>query len=265
MDPTERSRDRSRPSAGSQPGLLAGADVGGARPEARDPGGLGEVPEHPEVGGARVAVVEDDRGVGEEAADDEVPHHPAGRREPEEPVVGLKIDVEVHLLQRLEDDPAVAVDDRLRQTRRAGAVEHPERVVGRHLLEGQRHADSALAHLPPRHRTPNALRRMGSGRGTRAPPCAPPSAAPRAAPSRHPCGRSPCRRSGSRRPREAPSARSGRSGRSRSGRRSRASSSTRSRRSRRRRGTPRPPRGRSGDTRRPCHRARRQGHAGHRR
>ena len=97
----------------------------------------------PRSGVPGIAVVEHDRRVGREAADDEVPHHPARRREPEEPVVGLQVDVEVHLLQRLEQDPAVAVDDRLRQARRARAVEHPERMVGGHLLEGERRSLAA--------------------------------------------------------------------------------------------------------------------------
>src|SRR5207253_2597404 len=35
----------------------------------------------------------------------------------------------------LEEDPALAVNDRLRQARRAGAVEHPERMVKRELRE----------------------------------------------------------------------------------------------------------------------------------
>src|SRR3712207_7163838 len=47
--------------------------------------GLGrEVPQH--VAG-RVAVVEDDRRVGEQHADQEVPHHPPGGGEPEDAVV----------------------------------------------------------------------------------------------------------------------------------------------------------------------------------
>ena len=37
----------------------------------------------------------------------------------------------MHLLEVLEQDPALAVDDRLRQARRARAVEHPQRVVER--------------------------------------------------------------------------------------------------------------------------------------
>ena len=66
----------------------------------------------PRSGCAGVAVVEDDRRLGEQAADEEVPHHPAGRREPEEPVAGPRVDVEVELLQVLEQDPALPVDDR---------------------------------------------------------------------------------------------------------------------------------------------------------
>ncbi len=86
---------------------------------------------------AGVAVVEDDRGAGEEAGDEEVPHHPAGRREPEEAIAGVGVDVEVELLQVLEQDPALALDDRLRQAGGAGGVEDPERVVEGDALEPQ--------------------------------------------------------------------------------------------------------------------------------
>ena len=74
---------RGRPD-GLDAGLHAGGDVAGAGAEAGDPGSLGEVPEDAHVRVARAAVVEDDRGGREQAADEEVPHHPAGRREPEE-------------------------------------------------------------------------------------------------------------------------------------------------------------------------------------
>ena len=80
-------------------------------------------------GCAGAAVVEDDRGVGEQDADEEVPHHPAGRGEPEDAVAGLRVEVQVELLQLLQQDPAVALDDRLRQAGRARRVEDPERVV----------------------------------------------------------------------------------------------------------------------------------------
>ena len=83
-------------------------------------GALGEVPEDAHVRVAGAAVVEDDRGAGEQAGDEEVPHHPAGRREPEEAVAGVGVDVEVELLQVLEEDAALALDDRLRQAGRAG-------------------------------------------------------------------------------------------------------------------------------------------------
>jgi hypothetical protein len=49
-----------------------------------------------------------------------------------------RVQVQVHLLQVLEQDPALALHDRLRQPGRAGRVEHPQRVVERDRLEGQR-------------------------------------------------------------------------------------------------------------------------------
>ncbi len=45
--------------------------------------------------------------------------------------------MEVELLQVLQQDPALALDDRLRQPRGAGGVEHPERVGEGHPLEGE--------------------------------------------------------------------------------------------------------------------------------
>ena len=77
---------RSRPSRGLHAGLHARGDVARARPEARHPRVLREVPQPPEVGVAGIAVVEDDRGLGQQHADEEVPHHPAGRREPEDAI-----------------------------------------------------------------------------------------------------------------------------------------------------------------------------------
>src|SRR4029078_13379426 len=88
--------------------LHAGGDVGGAGAEHRDPGAVGEVPEDAHVRIPGAAVVEDDRGAGEEPRDDEVPHHPAGGREPEEAVTGLGVDVEVELLQVLVGEIALA-------------------------------------------------------------------------------------------------------------------------------------------------------------
>ena len=81
------------------------------------------------------AVVEDDRGLGEQHADEEVPHHPAGGRKPEDTVALLRVEVQAELLELLYEDPAVALDDRLRQAGGARGVEHPERVVEGQLLE----------------------------------------------------------------------------------------------------------------------------------
>ncbi len=49
----------------------------------------------------------------------------------------MGVDVEVELLQMLEEDPALALDDRLRQAGGAGGVEDPERVVEGDPLEGE--------------------------------------------------------------------------------------------------------------------------------
>ena len=101
------------------------------------PASLGEIPEHSEVGLRRVAVVEDDGCLREQPAEQEVPHHPAGRREPEQPVARARVDVEVQRLQVLEQDAALRVHDRLGQTGRARRVQHPERVLERQLRELQ--------------------------------------------------------------------------------------------------------------------------------
>ena len=140
--------------------LHAGRDVGGGGAEHRDPGLLGEIPEDAHVGEAGVAVVEDDRRLGEQAGDDEVPHHPAGGGEPEEAVAGLGVDVEVHLLQLLEQDAALALDDRLRQAGGAGGVEDPERVVEGDALEGQLGALALDQQVVP---ADHVLQRGGAG------------------------------------------------------------------------------------------------------
>ena len=199
--------------AGLDPGLHAGGDVGGAGAEHRHPGPLGQVPEHVHVGVAGAAVVEDDRRPGEQAGDEEVPHHPAGRREPEEAVAGVGVDVEVELLQVLEQDPAVALDDRFRQPGRARGVEDPERVVEGDPLEGELGARAGLEQLVPADRVAQRRRGPGRGRGRGGRRCAPGSASPPAARRAPRAGRSACRRSCSRRPRRGPWARSGRSGR----------------------------------------------------
>ena len=83
-----RGRRGLRPSPGRTAGLHAALDVARAGAERRDSRLLGEIPQRAEVGVARVAVVEDDRRVGQKAADEQVPHHPARGREPEDAVLG---------------------------------------------------------------------------------------------------------------------------------------------------------------------------------
>ena len=123
--------------AGLDARLHARADVRRARPERRHLRARREVPQRAHVRVARRAVVQQHRRLGQQPRDDEVPHHPAGRGEPEQPVAGLRVDVQVQHLQVLEQDPALALDDRLRQPGGAGRVEHPQRVVERHAVERQ--------------------------------------------------------------------------------------------------------------------------------
>ncbi len=86
------------------------------------------------MGGA--AVIEHDGGIGEQAADEEVPHHPAGRGEPEHAVAWAQVEVQP-LLDLLDQDAAVALDDRLGQARGARGVEDPQGVVEGHLLKAR--------------------------------------------------------------------------------------------------------------------------------
>ena len=121
-------------------------------PEAGHARALGQVPEDVHVGMTRAAVVEHDRGRGQQAGDEEVPHHPAGRGEPEDAVAVLGVDVEVELLEMLDQDSALALDDRFRQSSRAGGVQHPERVIEGDPLEGRIGSLAEVGQLRPKNR-----------------------------------------------------------------------------------------------------------------
>ena len=130
--------DRSRPRAGSTPALRQAPMYAALAPKHVMPVFSARSQSASHVGRRGASVVEHDRGPREQPADEEVPHHPAGGREPEHAVARLQVDVQGQLLRELEQDAAVAMHDRLRQPRRAGAVEHPQGMVERQLLEGQR-------------------------------------------------------------------------------------------------------------------------------
>jgi len=102
-------------------------------------GPFGDAPLGACVREAGAAVVEHDRRSGEEAGDEEVPHHPAGRGVPEETVLGAEVAVQAELFEVLDQDAALGLDDRLGQTGRARGVEHPEGVVEGDLLEDRFH------------------------------------------------------------------------------------------------------------------------------
>ena len=120
----------------------------------------------------RIAVEQDDRRVAQQHPHDEVPHHPAGRGEPEHPVAGLRVEVQPRLLQVLEQDPALPVDDRLRQPGGSGGIQDPQRVVERKLRELElRVLRSQEPVLPPRPvqvtEPHDAIKRRDLGRDTR--------------------------------------------------------------------------------------------------
>ena len=81
------------------PGLHAGQDERGAGPQVGHPAALGEAPQGSHVRVARAAVVQHDRRAEQQAADQEVPHHPAGGGEPEEPVGRPEVQLQRDRLQ----------------------------------------------------------------------------------------------------------------------------------------------------------------------
>ena len=85
------------------------------------------------VGG--VAVVQDDRRPRRRHRRQPVPHHPAARREVQDPVAGTDVEVQLLLLGVGEQHPAAAVHDALGHPGGPGAEQHVPRVVERQRLE----------------------------------------------------------------------------------------------------------------------------------
>ena len=121
--------------ARSQPGLSARHHEGRARAQPGELFLVGEPPQRAEVGPGRVAVEAHHGRPDEQAGDEVVPHHPAGRREPGEPVVGAEVGVEREHLEVFEENPAVTVHDRLGHAGGPRREEHVERMVGSDLRE----------------------------------------------------------------------------------------------------------------------------------
>ncbi len=222
-----RKRVRSASSRGTIPAEQALADERRSDAEGRDPLCLGHPPQRAEIGMAGTAVVGDDRRSHEQATEQVVPHHPAGRGEPEERVAGAEIVVQHLLLEVLQHDAALAVHDRLGAPGRPGRVDDPQRRVEGHPLERQ--LAGFAEELGPIHGVghgSSAAPPARSGRRRSRPDSAARRAEWRASPKRR--GRGRC--SGSRRSRRAPSARSAGSGRGCPPGRNPASTTTRSRR-----------------------------------
>ena len=186
---------------------------------------LGEAPLSRQVRVHRVAVEHHDRGPEQQRVDQRHPHHPGGGREPEQPVPGLQVPAQALVLEGLDQDAAVAVDDRLRQSGRPRGEEDAERVVEADRVELERPALGEQ--LVPLECLRAGRRRVRPGRGRGRP--ARGWEGPRGSRLPRRGGRSASRRRCSRRSRAAASARAGRSGRSRCGGRTPARRSPRSR------------------------------------
>ena len=98
--------------------------------------------------------------------DEVVPHHPAGRREPEEPVGRPEVGVERERLEVLEEDAAVAVDDRLRAA--PSSPTRTARTAGGRTGRGRRRAARARRAAPTTRRPPGRRRRPRTRCGDRA-------------------------------------------------------------------------------------------------
>lgn len=120
---------------GVRAGLAAGHDVGGGGAVQGGAGACGDLPLGVDGGVSGAAVVEDDRGAGEQAGDEEVPHHPACGRVPEEHVLGAEVAVQAELFEVFEEDAALGLDDRLGQSGGARGVQDPQGVLEGDLLE----------------------------------------------------------------------------------------------------------------------------------
>ncbi len=85
----------------------------------------------------RVAVIEHHGRARDETRQQDVPHHPARRREIEHAGRGLQVEMEMRELQRFQQHAAMPVHKGFRQPRRAGRIDDPERVVEPRILEGE--------------------------------------------------------------------------------------------------------------------------------
>ncbi len=121
-----------------------------AHPEVRRPRHLGQPPQRRQVGISRIAIEQHDGRSDQQARHQQVPHHPARRGEPEEPVARPKVGVQRQRLEVLEQDAAVAMDDRLGQAGRPRRVQNVQRVLEGHRRECE---GRGLGHQPlPRDR-----------------------------------------------------------------------------------------------------------------
>ena len=148
---------------GDHAGALRCKEVTGARPEHRQALLRRQLPEAVSRRKNRAAVVADERGAEQQRRDPEVPHHPVGRRVPEEAFTGAQVEMQPEDPQMIDEHPGVTVDDPLRYSGCPRREEDPQRSRRRHGLGRERMALSPFAtaeHVVPsrsRHRERRGL------------------------------------------------------------------------------------------------------------
>ena len=93
-----------------------GGNIACAGAEERHATLLGQLPKHVQGRVGWAAIVEEDRGSHQQPSNQEVPHHPSGRRVPEENISRFQIQAQPHTFEMFEDNTAVSLHDGLWQT-----------------------------------------------------------------------------------------------------------------------------------------------------
>ena len=99
------------------------------------------------------AVVKQQRRARRQSGREPVPHHPAARREIEQPIAALDIAMQLLLLDVLEQHAPGAMDDALRNAGRSTRIQDVERMIERHPRERRRPRGVRAEEVIPRDGT----------------------------------------------------------------------------------------------------------------
>ena len=119
VEPSARTVDRSNSIDRTKASLETCVDVWRGDAEVGDAVFLRDLPQCPRSGWPGLPSYRTTVEPSQQTGDEQVPHHPAGGREPEEPLARAEIVMEPERLQMLDDDSAVPVHDPLGEPGRA--------------------------------------------------------------------------------------------------------------------------------------------------